>query len=119
MDHKELLALFSGYGYQVRFVENIQDIDTDLYCSMTWAIDEIQKIQRAARSGKPITKPRWPMLILRTPKVSEIRRFCSLNISDGMARDGPGPNSCMALLSKVHSILIKFHSQKQSRTRTS
>lgn len=69
MDNKELVALFSGYGYQVRLVEDINDIDTDLHYSMVWAVDEIQKIQKAARSGKPILKPRWPMLILRTPKV--------------------------------------------------
>ncbi|KAJ6093236.1 hypothetical protein N7486_008525 [Penicillium sp. IBT 16267x] len=68
MDHKELLALFSGYGYQVRFVEDMNDIDTDLHCSMVWAVNEIHRIQQAARSGKPIVKPRWPMLILRTPK---------------------------------------------------
>ncbi|OKO99335.1 hypothetical protein PENSUB_8722 [Penicillium subrubescens] len=68
MDHKELAALFSGYGYQVRFVEDLKDIDTDLHYSMAWAVDEIQKIQKAARSGNPILKPRWPMLILRTPK---------------------------------------------------
>ncbi|OQE95379.1 hypothetical protein PENNAL_c0002G11400 [Penicillium nalgiovense] len=68
MDHKELVSLFSGYGYQVRFVEDDNDIDTDLHTSMVWAINEIQKIQKAARSGKPIMKPRWPMLILRTPK---------------------------------------------------
>lgn len=69
MDDKELLALFSGYGYQVRFVEDLNDIDTDLHCSMVWAVKEIHRIQQAARSGKPIVKPRWPMLILRTPKV--------------------------------------------------
>lgn len=69
MDHKELAALFSGYGYQVRFVEDLHDIDADLHFSMAWAVDEIQKIQKAARSGNPILKPRWPMLILRTPKV--------------------------------------------------
>lgn len=69
MDSKELLALFSGYGYQVRIVENVNDIDTDLHSSMAWAVKEIRKIQQAARSGKPILKPRWPMLILRTPKV--------------------------------------------------
>jgi xylulose-5-phosphate/fructose-6-phosphate phosphoketolase len=69
MDNKELVALFSGYGYQVRFVEDINDIDTDLHYSMVWAVEEIQKIQKAARSGNPILKPRWPMLILRTPKV--------------------------------------------------
>ncbi|EHK96318.1 putative phosphoketolase [Glarea lozoyensis 74030] len=33
-----------------------------------WALDEIHKIQKAARSGKPIMKPRWPVLIMRTPK---------------------------------------------------
>ena len=69
MDHAELVALFTGYGYQVRFVENLEDIDMDLHCSMHWAVREIHKIQDAARSGAPIVKPRWPMLIMRTPKV--------------------------------------------------
>ncbi|KAI2792758.1 putative phosphoketolase [Penicillium oxalicum] len=68
MDNKELVSLFSGYGYQVRLVEDLEDIDTDLHFSMAWAVDEIQKIQKAARSGQPMVKPRWPMLILRTPK---------------------------------------------------
>ena len=36
---------------------------------MEWALGEIHSIQKAARSGKPIVKPRWPVLILRTPKV--------------------------------------------------
>jgi xylulose-5-phosphate/fructose-6-phosphate phosphoketolase len=69
MDDRELISLFTGYGYQVRIVQDLNDIDTDLHRSMTWAVDEIHKIQHAARSGKPILKPRWPLLILRTPKV--------------------------------------------------
>ena len=36
---------------------------------MEWAVTEIKKIQHAARSGNPIIKPRWPVLIMRTPKV--------------------------------------------------
>ncbi|PYH90127.1 D-xylulose 5-phosphate/D-fructose 6-phosphate phosphoketolase [Aspergillus ellipticus CBS 707.79] len=68
MDNKELASLFTGYGYQVRIVENLEDIDADLHNSMMWAVGEIHKIQKAARSGKPIMKPRWPMLVLRTPK---------------------------------------------------
>ena len=36
---------------------------------MEWALAEIHKIQKAARTGKPLVKPRWPVLILRTPKV--------------------------------------------------
>ncbi|KAI9823003.1 MAG: hypothetical protein M1832_002657 [Thelocarpon impressellum] len=68
MDDKEMVTLFTGYGYQTRFVEDLEDIDADLASSMDWALQEIRKIQKAARSGKPIMKPRWPVLIMRTPK---------------------------------------------------
>ncbi|KAG2157887.1 XFP N-terminal domain-containing protein [Suillus bovinus] len=68
MDDKELIALFSGYGYQVRIVSDLENIDQDLAASMEWALEEIYHIQREARSMKPIEKPRWPILILRTPK---------------------------------------------------
>ena len=72
MDDKEITALFTGYGYQVRIVEDLENIDEDLAASMEWALSEIKKIQKAARSGNPIVKPRWPVLILRTPKVRPI-----------------------------------------------
>jgi phosphoketolase len=65
----------SGYGYQARIVEDLDHIHDDLAASMDWALSEIKKIQKAAREGKPIIKPRWPVLILRTPKV----RFSSLH----------------------------------------
>ena len=68
MDDKEMVALFTGYGYQCRFVEDLDNIDADMSASMEWALSEIHRIQKAARSGKPIMKPRWPVLILRTPK---------------------------------------------------
>ncbi|EIN09747.1 phosphoketolase, partial [Punctularia strigosozonata HHB-11173 SS5] len=68
MDDRELVALFVGYGYQVRFVEDLGEIDRDLAASLEWAVAEIGKIQKAAREGRPIVKPRWPVLIMRTPK---------------------------------------------------
>lgn len=68
MDDEELVALFTGYGYQARFVEDLDNIDYDLATSMDWAILQIQHIQKAARSGNPIVKPRWPVILLRTPK---------------------------------------------------
>ena len=68
MDDKEMAALFTGYGYQPRVVDDLDDIDADLNNSMEWALSEIRRIQKAAREGKPIMKPRWPVLILRTPK---------------------------------------------------
>lgn len=58
----------SGYGYQPRVVSDLDNIDNDLAATLSWAIDEIHRIQAAARSGKPIPKPRWPIILLRTPK---------------------------------------------------
>ena len=69
MDDKELACLFSGYGYQVCIVEDLNNINDELHNAMEWALAEVRKIQHAARSGKPIVKPRWPMIVLRTPKV--------------------------------------------------
>ena len=68
MDDKELVSLFSGYGYQVCIVDTLDDINNELYSAMRWAIDEIRKIQAAARDSHAVIKPRWPMIILRTPK---------------------------------------------------
>ncbi|PPQ96252.1 hypothetical protein CVT26_005579 [Gymnopilus dilepis] len=68
MDDKEITSLFTGYGYQVRIVEDLSNLDNDLAASLEWALAEIKKIQQAARSGKPLVKPRWPMIVLRTPK---------------------------------------------------
>lgn len=68
MDNKELVTLFSGYGYQVCIVETLEEIDVELSGALEWSMSEIKKIQKAAREGKPIVKPRWPMIVLRTPK---------------------------------------------------
>ena len=70
MDDKELDALFTGYGYQVRVVgRDLNKIDEDMAASLRWALDVIRSIQKAAREDEPIYKPRWPVIILRTPKV--------------------------------------------------
>ncbi|CRK44197.1 hypothetical protein BN1723_000883 [Verticillium longisporum] len=68
MDDKEIVSLFSGYGYQVYIVQDLANINEDLSNALEWALSEIKKIQKAARSGEPISKPRWPMLVMRTPK---------------------------------------------------
>ena len=67
MSNEELLHLFTGYGYQVQFVEG-DDLDAQLYCAIDWACQEIRCIQQAARSGQPIAQPRWPLIILRSLK---------------------------------------------------
>jgi xylulose-5-phosphate/fructose-6-phosphate phosphoketolase len=66
----ELRSLLEGYGHAPRFVTG-DDPDTvhqALAAELDGALDEIAEIQRAARSGESTDRPRWPMLVLRTPK---------------------------------------------------
>ncbi len=67
MSDEELLHLFTGYGYEVQFVEG-DDLDAQLYGAVDWAYHQIRHIQQAARSGHPIEKPRWPVILLRSLK---------------------------------------------------
>jgi xylulose-5-phosphate/fructose-6-phosphate phosphoketolase len=67
-DDREMAALLTGYRYQPMIVDDLEDIDADLYNSIKWALGVIRKIQKAARSGTPIMRPRWPGLVIRTPK---------------------------------------------------
>jgi xylulose-5-phosphate/fructose-6-phosphate phosphoketolase len=67
MSDDELHALFTGYGWQPRFVKG-NDLSASMAVGMDWVLGEIRGIQRAARSGEPIAQPRWPMLVLRSPK---------------------------------------------------
>lgn len=68
MDNKEIACFFSGLGYQPRFVEDLENIDNDMASAMDWALGQIRGIQKAARDRNPISKPRWPVIIMRTPK---------------------------------------------------
>jgi xylulose-5-phosphate/fructose-6-phosphate phosphoketolase len=70
---EELESLFLGYGWQPYVVEGD---DPDLMhpkmaAVMEHCINEIRAIQQKARSaapGTPVERPRWPMIIMRTPK---------------------------------------------------
>jgi xylulose-5-phosphate/fructose-6-phosphate phosphoketolase len=70
----ELLELFRGYGYQPIVVSGGFDGEDPMvvHAQMAAALDEafgrIDQIQREARSGESTERPRWPMIVLRTPK---------------------------------------------------
>ena len=66
----ELEALFRGYGYAPCFVEG-SDIDSmhqAMAATLEHCIIEIRRIQAAARAAGRAERPRWPMVILRSPK---------------------------------------------------
>jgi xylulose-5-phosphate/fructose-6-phosphate phosphoketolase len=66
----ELRDLFVGYGYQPYFVEGADPKAVHQFMAATLdkVMDEIRAIQERARSGGSAIRPRWPMIILRTPK---------------------------------------------------
>jgi xylulose-5-phosphate/fructose-6-phosphate phosphoketolase len=68
--HDELEALFRGYGYTPYFVEG--DDPMKMHQLMAATLDavvaEIRRVQRDARKHGFKERPRWPMIILRSPK---------------------------------------------------
>jgi len=67
---EELQQLLQGYGYQPYFVEGEEP--APMHQLMARTLDQvmavIRDIQQQARSGGFKTRPRWPMVVLRTPK---------------------------------------------------
>jgi xylulose-5-phosphate/fructose-6-phosphate phosphoketolase len=68
--HGELAALLTGYGHDPIFVEG--DEPALMHQAMASAMDQaaaaIRAIQDAARFDGETTRPRWPMIVLRSPK---------------------------------------------------
>jgi xylulose-5-phosphate/fructose-6-phosphate phosphoketolase len=68
--HDELRALFEGYGYAPRFVEGSDpdEMHQLMAATLDEVVEEIAEIQTAAREQGRTERPRWPMIVLRTPK---------------------------------------------------
>jgi xylulose-5-phosphate/fructose-6-phosphate phosphoketolase len=68
----ELAALVEGYGHTVHVVEgdDPERVHRTLADTLDAALDQITAIQAAARDdgGGRTERPRWPMIVLRTPK---------------------------------------------------
>jgi xylulose-5-phosphate/fructose-6-phosphate phosphoketolase len=66
----ELQELLEGYGHRVHFVTGDEPmaVHRELAQTLDTVFDEIAEIQRAARAGTLEERPRWPMIVLRTPK---------------------------------------------------
>jgi xylulose-5-phosphate/fructose-6-phosphate phosphoketolase len=66
----ELESLFVGYGYRPHLVEGSEPAATHqaMAATLETVIAEIRAIQADARATGRTERPRWPMIILRTPK---------------------------------------------------
>ncbi|MFT7461355.1 MAG: xylulose-5-phosphate/fructose-6-phosphate phosphoketolase [Planctomycetota bacterium] len=67
---KELESLFIGYGYTPYFVEGSEPeaMHQLMAATLDFVITEIKTIQHNARAKGVVERPRWPMIILRSPK---------------------------------------------------
>jgi xylulose-5-phosphate/fructose-6-phosphate phosphoketolase len=70
----ELLSLFEGYGWEPVVVsggfdgEDSTAVHERFAAALDHSLDAIARIQTAARTEGELERPRWPLLILRTPK---------------------------------------------------
>lgn len=70
ISHEELECLFKGYGWTPYFVEGSDAITMHqtMAATLEKCVNEIQRIQKHARETGESTRPRWPMIVLRSPK---------------------------------------------------
>src|ERR1700742_2652285 len=70
ISHEELDHLFRGYGYTPYFVEGSdpEEMHELMAATLDKIVDEIQSIKAKARRDGSSERPRWPMIVLRTPK---------------------------------------------------
>jgi xylulose-5-phosphate/fructose-6-phosphate phosphoketolase len=88
---RELRSLLEGYGYAPRFVEGdepeaMHQLMAATLDEVTAEIAEIQRGARAAHAHEPASaseRPRWPMIVLRTPK-----GWTGPKVVDGLPAEG-------------------------------
>ena len=70
MDHKELKQFFRGCGWTPLIVEGSEPgkMHQLMAAALDQAIEEIRHIRKKARHKNEWDKPRWPMIILNSPK---------------------------------------------------
>ena len=66
----ELTTLLEGYGHRVHLVagDDPAAVHQRLAAVLDETVTQIQAIQRRARQDGDLTRPRWPMIVLKTPK---------------------------------------------------
>jgi len=70
LSHEELNSLLEGYGWKPFYVEGHEPepMHQLMAATLDQIVGEIHSIQRDARHFGKTERPRWPMLVLQTPK---------------------------------------------------
>ncbi len=110
MPQSELEMLFSGYGYKPYYVEGSDPVKTHTLMAeiSEKAIREIKAIQKKARTEGYQGRPRWPMIILKTPKGWTCPEFIDGKRTEGSFRSHQVPLSELAAKPDHIKILEKW-----------
>ncbi|WP_133718108.1 phosphoketolase family protein [Methylocaldum gracile] len=70
ISHEEVEQLFAGYGWTPYFVEGSdpETMHQAMAATLEHCVLEIRRIRQEARQGGGLSRPRWPMIVLRSPK---------------------------------------------------
>jgi xylulose-5-phosphate/fructose-6-phosphate phosphoketolase len=95
----ELTSLLEGYGYEVHWVsgDNPAEMHQLMAATMDRVIARIGSIQRSARERGDTSRPRWPMIVFRSPK-----GWTGPKMVDGLPAEGTW-RSHQVPLTEVHS----------------
>ena len=70
ISREEAEMFFKGCGWEPRFVEGDEpeQMHQKMAAALDWAVREIQRVQEYARTTGDAARPRWPMIVFRSPK---------------------------------------------------
>ncbi len=70
ISREEAEMFFKGCGWEPRFVEGDEpeQMHQKMAAALDWAVREIQPVQEYARTTGDAARPRWPMIVFRSPK---------------------------------------------------
>ena len=93
ISHQELEDLFKGYGYTPLFVEgsDATTMHQAMAATLDHCIETIRSLQQEARRSGIARRPRWPMIILRSPKGWTAPREIDGHIVEGLWRSHQVP----------------------------
>ena len=104
ISREELEQLLRGYGWTPYFVEGHESgpMHQPMAATLDEVIEQIHLIQRLARSGGAVQRPRWPMIVLNSPKGWTGPKFVDGLPNEGTFRSHQVPLSISASAPPEH-----------------
>ncbi|HUR53694.1 MAG TPA: phosphoketolase family protein, partial [Gemmataceae bacterium] len=89
----ELNSLFRGYGYEPITVEGDEPfaVHRQMAAALDQCVADIRRIQADARTNGVTARPRWPLIVLRTPKGWTCPEFIDGKLCEGYWRSHQVP----------------------------